>query len=751
MKKLGYLIIGFLLTPSLVWSQGYTLTGVVRDAESRAPIPYVNIVVAGTRMGSSSDEKGNFKIEIHELFQSGHKLVASSIGFHPDTIAITPSRMHYNFFLKPVANALSEVVVISGTMKEVSKMNSPIPVEVYTPALFFKNPTPSIFESLSMINGVQPQLNCNVCNTGDIHINGMEGPYTMVLIDGMPIVSSLATVYGLAGIPNSMVKRIEVVKGPASTLYGSEAVGGLINIITKDAGTSPQLKVDAFGTTFSEYNIDLATKWKTKKTESLLGLNYFNFSNLVDKNDDNFTDVTLQNRFSVFNKWNFKRSSDRLATLAVRYVYEDRWGGEMQWNKTYRGSDEVYGESIYTNRIEVIGNYQLPAISEKVIFDFSYNYHLQDSYYGTTKYLADQHVAFSQLRWDKKISNHDLLVGLPFRFVRYDDNTPGTANAEGQNQPMQTYLPGIFIQDEIALNAKSTLLTGLRYDYHNAHGSILSPRLSFKYSPSKQSTWRLSAGNGFRVVNLFTEDHAALTGAREVIIEEALKPEESWNANLNYTLQLPHKSGYVNLDGSLFYTYFTNKIVGDFFTDPELIIYNNLDGHAVSRGATINTEFAFTNSFKVIAGVTFMDVYQIERDNADNQVKIPQLFAPRVSGTYSVSYTFDKPGITLDLTGRLNGPMYLPVVPDDYRPEQSPWFTIANLQVTKIFSSTFEIYGGLKNILNFIPKDPLLRPFDPFDKNITINNPAGYTFDTTYNYAPIQGIRGFFGVRYTLN
>ena len=108
-----------------------------------------------------------------------------------------------------------------------------------------------------MVNGVQPQLNCNVCNTGDIHINGMEGPYTMLLIDGMPIVSSLSTVYGLSGIPNSMVKRIEVVKGPASTLYGSEAVGGLINIITKDASLSPRLKVDLSATSVQEYNADL--------------------------------------------------------------------------------------------------------------------------------------------------------------------------------------------------------------------------------------------------------------------------------------------------------------------------------------------------------------------------------------------------------------------------------------------------------------------------------------------------------------
>jgi outer membrane receptor for ferrienterochelin and colicins len=94
--------------------------------------------------------------------------------------------------------------------------------------------------------------------------------------------------------------------------------------------------------------------------------------------------------------------------------------------------------------------------------------------------------------------------------------------------------------------------------------------------------------------------------------------------------------------------------------------------------------------------------------------------------------------------------MQLPVVPNDYRPSQSPWYTLANIQVTKIFSSGVEIYGGAKNIFNFVPEDPLLRPFDPFDKNITVNNPYGYTFDTSYNYAPIQGIRAFAGVRYTL-
>jgi outer membrane receptor for ferrienterochelin and colicins len=441
----------------------------------------------------------------------------------------------------------------------------------------------------------------------------MEGPYTMILIDGMPIVSSLSTVYGLSGIPNSMVKRIEVVKGPASTLYGSEAVGGLINIITKDPLTADKFKADLSATSIGEYNAEISSKFTSAKAVALLGVSYFNYWNKRDINHDNFTDVTLQNRFSIFNKWNFKRKDNRLFTLAGRYVFENRWGGELQWNKTFRGSDSIYGESILTNRYELIGNYEL---GKNLFADFSYNYHHQDSYYGNTKYDAIQHVAFGQVRYNRSINNHDLLFGIPLRYTWYDDNSPATAKADGKNLPSTTYLPGVFVQDEWKLNENLTTLLGLRYDYNNNHGSIVTPRLSFKYSPNRANTVRLSAGNGYRVVNLFTEDHAALTGAREVVITETLKPEKSWNANLNYSAMVNLRKGFISFDASAFYTYFSNKIVGDFLTDATKIIYDNLKGYAISKGITINTDVAFDNGIKANAGITLMDVYQMDRNSS---------------------------------------------------------------------------------------------------------------------------------------
>ena len=647
-----------------------------------------------------------------------------------------------------------EGAVITGTMKEVSRLDSPVPVEVITSKLFQKNPSPSLFDAIGMVNGVRPQINCNVCNTGDIQINGMQGPYTMILIDGMPIVSALSTVYGLNGIPNSMVERIEVVKGPASSLYGSEAMGGIINIITKDVEKAPQFSADFFTTSWLEYNTDFSTKFKVGKASSLLGINYFQYINKVDNNDDNFTDLTLQDRISIFNKWNFNRKENRKAGIGLRYVYEDRWGGELEFDKrTDRGSDEVYGESVFTSRFEAVGNYQLP-LKERIYTQFSYNYHDQDSWYGDTPYKANQQVLFGQIYWDKSFGKHHILAGASLRYTLYDDNTPATASADGnENEPSKTILPGIFIQDEIQFNPENTLLLGYRYDYDENHGSIHSPRLAYKWNSfNKRHTLRGSFGTGFRVVNLFTEDHAALTGSREVIIKEQLKPEKSYNANLNYVGRF--NTDFMNLDFDLtgFYSYFTNKILGDYDVDPNQIVYQNLKGHAISQGISLNLNFSFGFPLRFSTGITYKDVFRKEKNEENTEEKIEEWFAPKWSGIFVATYTLPK-NFTLDITGNWNGPMRLPIHPKDYRPEYSPWFCIANVQISKKFNNGIELYGGIKNLFDFVPsEDPLMRAFDPFDQFVEdpINNPHGYTFDTTYNYASLQGIRGFLGIRYAI-
>jgi outer membrane receptor for ferrienterochelin and colicins len=760
--KFIVILLANLLVHHYALAQNGSVSGKVSSAER--VIPFASVQVLSTAAGVMTDSSGVFRIS--DLMAGEYFIKASAVGFLPLTKKVMlkdSDGTEMNFILLPDKSSLNEVV-ITGTLKEVSRLESPVPVEVYSPAFFRKNPTPSVFDALQNVNGVRPQLNCNVCNTGDIHINGLEGPYTMILIDGMPIVSGLSSVYGLSGIPNALIERVEIVKGPASSLYGSEAVGGLINIITKKPQNAPLFSGDVFATSWQEINTDLGFKFNAgKKASVLTGINYFKFGNRIDHNDDNFTDVTQQDRISVFQKWNFDRKENRLLSLAARYNYEDRWGGDIAWDKSFRGGDQRYAESIYTKRWELIGHYQLP-FKEKVLLTFSYNDHDQNSIYGETPYLAKQRIAFSQLTWDRKISRHDLLAGAALRYTYYDDNTPATAAFNGlDNAPDKVRLPGVFVQDEIELSKKHKVLLGMRYDYNSVHGNIFTPRFAYKWSVNENNILRLNAGTGFRVVSLFTEEHAALTGAREVLVTETLQPEKSYNANLNYTKKIHFDNGgLINLDASAWYTHFNNQIIPDYLTDPSKIIYSNLEGYAISRGISANLDLVLPNGLKILAGGSLLDVFSSDKQDETRTIKTRPLLTEKWTATWSVSYPVKEINVAIDYTGNIYGPMELPRLGDtDPRSARSPVWSLQNIQLTYNGNKKYEIYGGIKNLLNWTPgkNEPFLisRSRDPFDKNVqydaegevvaTPENPYALKFDPSFVYAPNQGIRGFLGVR----
>lgn len=735
--------------------------------------PAVSATVSLGKVHQLSDSSGQYIFA--DLLPGKYNISVSMVGYEPflKTVHIREQESKELMIEMQPATASLDVVVVSGTMKAVRKLESPVAVEVYTPAFFKKNPSPSIFESLQNINGVRPQINCSVCNTGDIHINGLEGPYTMVTIDGMPIVSSLSSVYGLFGIPSELIERVEIVKGPASGLYGSEAIGGLINIITKAPHKAPRLSASLMSTSWMEHMADVGVRWKTGKLQSLLGINYFNFDKRWDKNGDRFTDVTLQHRISVFNKWSLERKHERVATLAGRYFYEDRWGGDVRFNKSFRGGDSIYGESIYTRRWEMIGNYQLP-FTQSMFFAFSATGHDQDSYYGITPFMAKQKILFGQLTWDRRGRGaHDLLVGLAARSNYYDDNSTATMDTlTRKNAPEKYIIPGLFIQDEWKLHPHHTLLLGVRFDHHPSHGNIFTPRTAYKWKLSEKQTFRVNAGTGFRVVNLFTEDHAALTGARAVEIRSALKPERSYNINLNYVLNFGSRSKAFSLDASAWYSYFTNQIIADYNSDPNKIIYDNLKGHALSKGFTLNLEANIMQRLKGMAGITVQDVSKVEKLNG-KIIKERPLLSESWSGTWNLTYTLPLQGLTIDYTGNIYGPMKLPLVSElDPRSPTSPVWSIQNIQLTKWISKQLEFFGGVKNLLNWTPakNNPFLiaRTNDPFDKKldydkdgkvdvdaegkvlVTAENPYGLSFDPSYIYAPNQGIRVFAGMRFRI-
>lgn len=717
-------------------------------AEGEA-VPFANVGVRGTTHGTAADLEGRFRIE--KLPAGTHTLVASAVGFRAAqaTVTLAAGETRTIHFELEEAVVESEGVVVTGTLIETYVKDSPVKVNVVSPHYLQKIPTANMMEVLENVNGLYQQVDCAVCGTNNIRVNGMDGPYTAVLIDGMPIMSSLATVYGLNGISPSLIQQVEIIKGPMSTLYGSEAMGGVINIITKNPQTAPRFVFNTFGTTDAEYAADMGLVPTRGRLATLLSGTIFYNQRFLDGNGDDFADLTLNTRASLFGKASLTNNAGlKQLDLSARYYYEDRIGGTEafidRFSDALRGSGEVYGETIRTHRVEIVGAYHLRP-RQGVRLDLAFNDHDQDSYYGAASYQARQTTGFAQLLWPLRLGNRQsLLVGAALRAQRYDDNTgsTGTFDDEGHpiaNRPDDRLIPGVFAQHEFVLGAPVRVLSGLRLDYQKDHGVIAAPRLSLKLTPQENTTLRLNGGTGFRIVNLFTEDHAAYTGARATVLLEDLKPERSYSTTAGVEHILPFGANPLTVDLEGFYTYFTNKIEPNYDT-PGLILYRNLDGSATTRGVSLTLSQSLTMlPLTYTLGGTLMEVFVTE-DGAQK----PLEFAPDFQGVANATYRLPG-GLAVDYTMNLTGPMKLPeYAPPFERPATSPTFMLHNVQVTKDFDlpvdALGQVYLAVENLFDYTQPAPLVDPANPFGEN----------FDTAYVYAPIHGRCGGFGLRVTL-
>jgi outer membrane receptor for ferrienterochelin and colicins len=747
-----WVIILLLFLPLLSWTQS-SINGKVQDAHGA--IPGATIQLIGTTFGAVSDVNGRY--EILNIPTGVYSLEIRSVGFKPSTqeIRVTSTPINLSSTLTETTLTMDEVVV-TGTMRPTFVSQSPVKIDVITSNYlnkFIPAASSSIVEGVTLINGVQEVVACGVCFTNSISINGLPGPYTAILMDGTPMYGNLASVYGLNGIPSMIIDRFEVIKGPSSTLYGSEAVAGVINIITKDPSTQPLVSIDIMGTSHLESFGNLSIAPRLGKSSGFIGVNYAYINDFDDNNGDGFGDNVNLDRVSFFTKWNINRASGKKLSIAGKYYYEDRRNGVREYlqNRNYqslRGDTQVYGESIYTHRLELFGSYELPAVNH-LRMDYSMSTHRQDSYYGNDQYIASQDILFANLIWDKDFDRHQLTGGFSQRLQVYDDNTVAT-EMNGLNHPDRQYIPGVYLQDEWAISERFTLLSGGRLDQYAKHGIIFSPRLSTKYKPGQWTTLRSNFGTGFRIVNLFTEDHAFVTGQRQVVIEEELRPEESYNlsVNANHLYTIGSGQGMVDIDA--YFTYFTNKITPDYDQDPQQIVYSNTNGHAISKGIGLNIQHEFKYPLAFNLGFNIQDV--TEKDNGVTS-KIP--FAPNWTGILTSNYTFNSSKFSISYTARITGPMSLPTVYDlddtgvslaNPRPTKSAPYGIHNIQVSKEFSDKWSIYGGIQNLFNFTqPWSPLTAFDDP-------NASPGFSdrFDTAYAYAPIHGRELYIGIKWGL-
>ncbi len=694
-------------------------------------VGYAEVAVRGYALRASADEEGRYMLT--GLAPGRYTLLVSALGYgtaEVDVEVVAGEAVRRDVQLERRALDLNPVVV-TATRKRTFVSESPVKVEVVPGRYLQTMGASSLVESIQQVNGLYEQVDCAVCYTNNIRINGMEGPYTSVLIDGMPIMSSLASVYGLNGINPALIERIEIIKGPSSTLYGSDAMAGVINVILKDPRFAPRYSVDMQVTDHGATRADFAVAPGTGAVSGLVSGSVYRLGRFLDENGDGFADLSMDTRLTLFGKLRAGQASP--LTLTVKYYWEDRFGGERGWTKSHRGSSEVYGESIYTNRYELLGSWVLPIPDENVRLEFSWTDHAQDAYYADARYLADQQIGVAQLLWGGNVGlRHDLLVGAGAEYEVFDDATPAT------EEPVRRVTPGVFVQDEYAAAETVKLLGGLRLDHHRDHGLILSPRASVKVQPFHDTAIRLNAGTGFRVVDLFTEDYAALVHTRRLVTARDLAPERSYSLTLNVNQVLDLKDNPMMVDLDAFYTYYTNRIIPDYDTDPGRIIYHNLDGFGVSRGVGVSLNQNFGSDLPLLytLGLTVQDVFY-----EDGGVRQDELFAADFKGVWSVSYTFAGPGVTLDYTGTVVGPMRLPAYDAPYtRPTRSETYALHNVMATWSVGNGGELYAGIRNVSDYTQPSPIVDPGDPFGEN----------FDTSWVYGPVYGRSLIVGGRYAL-
>lgn len=723
-------------------SFGQSLTGVVKGQSGKKTEPLDGAVLKwiNTSKGTATEEDGTFEITKDGI--SDLRIIVSYIGYEKDTIDVS-EKDYLDVVLNP--NASTETIEVEDKQSSTFISNDNAKTEVITSQELVKDACCDLSGCFGKNSSVEVAVTDIITDSKELKLLGLEGVYTQILVDNMPLMNGLNVKYGVSSIPGTSIDRITISKGSNSVLQGYESISGIMNVLLKSYDNSDQFLFNGFMNSMLEKQLNMnLTNQISKSVNTILTLNTAQESMRLDENNDGFLDNPLITRYMLFNKWNFNDDKNRSQiNLAGRYWTEERVGGQTGYNSDINaGSDLIYGQSAKINSLDGYFNYSKTIDPTKGLkLYMNANYYDQNSYYGITKYDASQTNFVATGFYEFEAFDEVVFkTGLSYKYLNINENISyldTTSKTYSGNYITTESIPGIFAEKSMALfNDKANLMTGVRFDFHNDYGLVFTPRVLLRYQPADELVFRFSAGTGFRTADVFIDNSNLLASSRNIIIAEELDPERiiNYGTDILYYFNFGDFAGSLNLD--FYRTFFSNKIIPDYNVNPSEVVFANLNGSA------------FSNVFQSEANINFMrylDVklaYKlIDLQYENNGTFYQQPFNSTHRFFSSFSYTTDSWSVSSGLQwfGIQQLPSTVSNPIEHQRPSESESYTMINAQFNKFFDF-FEVYAGVENILNFSQEFPIIAPEDPF----------GPYFDTSYIWGPTSGTEFYFGFRYSI-
>ena len=730
--------------------------GHVIDRNTGEHLPYIVVILKGTTMGVSTESTGHYMMR--NVPEGTFTVEVSSVGYKTQQIEINVRRGHsyeVNFSLEEDLVQIDGVIV-SATRSETTRRMSPTLVNVVGMDIYSTANATTVAQGLSFQPGVRVENNCQNCGFQQVRINGLEGQYTQILIDSRPIFSALAGVYGIEQLPANMVDRVEVMRGGGSALFGSSAIAGTINIITKEpvrnsaAISHTTTSIDgsrAFHNT-TDINASIVSE------DNKLGIAVFGQSTAKDAwdaNGDGFTELSTISGQTLGFRGYVKTGLYSKVTAEYHHLQEFRRGGDnldMPPHEAMIAEQTDHGINTGGLKFDWFSKDQKHRMNA-----FASIQHIdRESYYGAGK-DPNAYGRTKGLTWvggaqyiykadDCLFMPADLTVGLEYNEDYLRDNMSGY----GRTTDQTVRIVSAYAQNEWK-NSRWGILIGGRLDKHNLiDGLIFSPRANLRFNPSENLNLRASYSYGFRAPQAFDEDlHIDNVGGTVSMIRLAEDLTVEKSQSISVSADIYHSWG--NWQGNLlvegFYTdlddVFALRELG--FDNGILIKERHNESGARVFGGNLEGKLAYKNILQVQLGVTAQSSkYKEARSWGEGVEATRHMFrTPDFHGYMTASYNPVK-ALTLAVTGTYTGSMFVEhhagMIAQNVT-VKTPDFLDMGFKASydfKIYKSfSMQVNAGIQNILNSFQKD--------FD--------SGADRDSGYMYGPTLPRTFFFGIKLT--